>query len=166
VTSGSLPSVLIVEDDSDARESLAELIRQGCIPNSVTTVNLAGEPLTSDLVDDIYRTTSVRKVYDLYGPSEDTTYSTFALRERGGRETIGRPITNTQVFLLDKGGRPVPVGVPGDLHITGAGLARGYLNRPDLTAEKFVPNSFAQGVQVFRSSGLQVLRFPLKHLNT
>ena len=84
------------------------------------------------------------RVFDLYGPSEDTTYSTFALRAASGPATIGRPIANTQIYLLGSHLEPVPIGVPGELHIGGAGLAKGYLNRPDLTAEKFVPNPFSK----------------------
>src|SRR5580692_6261665 len=77
-------------------------------------------------------------------PSEDTTYSTFALRTAGGTVTIGRPIANTQAYLLDERLQPVPIGSPGELYLGGDGLARGYLNRPELTSEKFVPNPFSQ----------------------
>src|SRR6202007_2045864 len=81
----------------------------------------------------------------LYGPSEDTTYSTFALTVKGATTpvAIGRPIDHTQAYILDAAMNPVPVGVAGELYIGGVGLARGYLNRPDLTAERFVPNPFA-----------------------
>ncbi len=108
------------------------------------TINLAGEPLSTALVQQIYAQTTVERVFDLYGPSGDTTYSTCALRRPDGPATIGRPIANTQIYLLDSSLQPVPIGVPGELYIGGAGLARGYLNRPELTAERFVPNPFAR----------------------
>jgi amino acid adenylation domain-containing protein len=122
--------------------AIEELLRAGGVPDSVRTVNLAGEPLSARLVDKIYELPHVQKVYDLYGPSEDTTYSTVALRKKGGPQTIGRPIANTQIYILDQHLQPVPAGVPGEIYIGGAGLARGYLYRPELTAERFVPNPF------------------------
>ncbi len=121
---------------------MAELLRAGNLPASVRTVNLAGEPLRPELVQQIYRQKSVQRVFDLYGPSEDTTYSTFALRQSQGPATIGRPIANTQAYLLDEQLQPVPIGIPGELYLGGAGLARGYLNHPTATAEKFIPNPF------------------------
>ena len=101
-------------------------------------VNLAGEALGEALADRIYQSVPGVKVYDLYGPSEDTTYSTFALRRPGGPATIGKPISNTRVHIVNEHGKPVPPGVPGELLIGGAGLARGYLNRTELTAERFI----------------------------
>ena len=108
---------------------------------------MAGEPLTHDLVQQIYARSKVQKVFNLYGPSEDTTYSTYALIEEGAQSepTIGRPIANTQAYILDQALQPVPIGVAGELHLGGAGLARGYLNRAELTAEKFITNPFGQG---------------------
>lgn len=123
--------------------AITELLRMGGIPRSVRTINLAGEPLSQALVDDLYQGTNVQNVYNLYGPSEDTTYSTYVRTQRGQKVTIGRPIDNTQVYLLDQHLQPVPIGVAGELHLGGAGLARGYLNRLELTAEKFIPNPFA-----------------------
>jgi myxalamid-type nonribosomal peptide synthetase MxaA len=125
--------------------AIAELLRQNVIPNSVRSVNLAGEALANSLAQAVYNQTSVEKVYNLYGPTESTTYSTFTLIEKGATEstTIGRPVTNTKVYIVDKYLQPVPIGVAGELLLGGTGLARGYLNRPEATAEKFIANPFA-----------------------
>ncbi len=122
--------------------AMAELVRSGGIPAGVRTVNLAGEPLQNALAQQIYALATIGRVFNLYGPTEDTTYSTFTLVRKGAREapTIGRPIDNSQVYLLDTALQPVPIGVPGELYLGGAGLARGYLNRPELTAERFIPS--------------------------
>jgi len=124
--------------------AMAELVRTQGVPTSVRTINLAGEPLPAALVGRLYALTAVEKVYDLYGPTETTTYSTCALRTADGPATIGRPIANTQVYLLDRHLQPVPPGVPGEVCIGGAGLARGYLHRPELTQEKFVSLSVGE----------------------
>jgi amino acid adenylation domain-containing protein len=123
--------------------AITELLRLKAIPPTVQVVNLAGEPLRQSLVDQLYEVGTVKKVYDLYGPTEDTVYSTCALREKGGRNTIGRPLANKQVYILDEQMEPVPVGVVGQLYIGGDGLARGYLNRPELTAERFISNPWS-----------------------
>jgi amino acid adenylation domain-containing protein len=83
-----------------------------------------------------------------YGPTEGTTFSTcyripFGVAPEQASIPIGRPIANTQVYILDAHRQIVPIGVPGELYISGDGLARGYLNRPELTVEKFVPNPFS-----------------------
>jgi amino acid adenylation domain-containing protein len=121
---------------------IAELLQIDGLPPSVRTVNLAGEPLQNQLVQQIYQNHHIQKVFNLYGPSEDTTYSTFAQVNRDSNVTIGRPIANTQIYLLDTKLQPVPIGVPGEIYIGGAGLARGYLNRPELTKERFIFNQF------------------------
>jgi len=138
--------------------AMAELVRVRGIPPSVRTINLAGEPLSNSLVQEIYQQDSVRQVLNLYGPSEDTTYSTFVRVPKGAtaEPSIGRPIANTQVYLLDRFSQMVPVGIPGELHLGGAGLARGYLNRASLTAEKFVPNPFSRelGARLYKTGDL------------
>ncbi|ALK32389.1 non-ribosomal peptide synthetase [Burkholderia plantarii] len=116
----------------------AALLETGALPASVVTVNLAGEPLRQSLVDALYARGTIGKVYDLYGPTEDTVYSTAVLREPGGFDTIGTPLPGKRVYLLDAHGEPVPVGVAGELFLAGDGQARGYRNRPDLTGRAFV----------------------------
>ncbi|HYO57388.1 non-ribosomal peptide synthetase, partial [Archangium sp.] len=138
--------------------AMTELVRAGAVPASVRTVNLAGEPLPGSLVRDLYRTGTVEHVYNLYGPTEDTTYSTYVRvpREARGEPTIGRPLTGTSAWVLDARGRPVPLGVPGELYLGGAGLARGYLHRPELTAERFVHHPFSRepGARLYRTGDL------------
>lgn len=126
--------------------AMIEVLRLTDFPASIRTVNLAGEPLKTSLVQEIYERTSARRVYDLYGPSETTTYSTYGLRAADGLQTIGRPIGNTQVYILDPHLNPVPIGVSGELYIGGPGVARGYFNRPELTAEKFIANPFSADI--------------------
>jgi amino acid adenylation domain-containing protein len=140
-----LPAASAVTLLNSVPSAIAELVRLRAIPATVRIVNLAGEPLPAALVQQLYQQPTLRQVFNLYGPSEDTTYSTYALMQRGDAKapSIGRPLANAQVYLLDRHMQPVPIGVPGELYIGGAGLARGYLNRPALTAERFVPNPFA-----------------------
>ena len=126
--------------------AMTELVRLRGVGPRVRTVILAGEPLTRRLVEQVYQTEQVQEVWNLYGPSEDTTYSTWSLVAQGEQRepAIGRPVANTQCYILDAHGQIVPLGVVGELYIGGEGLARGYLNRPALTAERFVPNAFGR----------------------
>jgi amino acid adenylation domain-containing protein len=120
--------------------AMAELVRSAQVPRSVRVVNLAGEALQNALVQQIYALPHIEAVNNLYGPSEDTTYSTWTTTARGasGEPTIGRPLPDTRAYIVDRHLDPLPPGVPGELCIAGAGLARGYLDRPELTAEKFI----------------------------
>ncbi|HEX9936043.1 MAG TPA: amino acid adenylation domain-containing protein, partial [Longimicrobium sp.] len=133
--------------------AMAALLKSDGIPSGVRTVNLAGEPLRAELVDALYTRGGIERVYDLYGPSEDTTYSTWTLRRAGGPATIGRPISNTRAYVLGAAQLPLPAGVPGELYLGGRGLARGYLGRPGLTAERFVPDPFSgePGARLYRT---------------
>jgi len=135
--------------------AIAQLLETG-IPSSVSTVALAGEPLQNQLVQRLYQQDTIQQVFNLYGPSEDTTYSTFALVKKGTSQSppIGRPIANTQAYILDPHLQLVPVGVPGELHLSGAGLARGYFNRPELTDEKFIPNPYNPGTHLYKTGDL------------
>ncbi|HEX7181365.1 MAG TPA: non-ribosomal peptide synthase/polyketide synthase, partial [Thermoanaerobaculia bacterium] len=138
--------------------ALAELLRLGGVPGSVRVINLAGEPLPGALVRQAYGLGSVEAVWNLYGPSEDTTYSTaYRCAVADVRSpAIGDPIANTRAYVVDRRWWPVGVGVPGELLLGGEGLARGYLGRPELTAERFVPDPFggSPGARLYRTGDL------------
>ncbi len=105
------------------------------------TLNLGGEPLPADLAQALYALPTVRKVGNLYGPTEDTTYSTYSVVERGAPQVyVGRPVANTRALVLDGELEPAPLGVVGELYLAGEGLSRGYAGAPELTAERYVPN--------------------------
>jgi amino acid adenylation domain-containing protein len=139
--------------------AIVELLRMKAVPSSVRTVNLAGEALQRNLVEQVYAMEQIERVLNLYGPSEDTTYSTYEWVKAGaGGEavSIGRPIANTKVYVLDAALEAVPVGVAGELCIGGEGQARGYLNRAELTAECFVPDPHSRrgGQRMYRTGDL------------
>ncbi|WP_163777850.1 non-ribosomal peptide synthetase [Myxococcus vastator] len=101
-----------------------------------------GEAIPSELVEPLCSRGA--SLWNMYGPTETTIWSTTTRLEPGRRITLGRPIGNTQVYVLDAALHPVPLGVTGALYIGGHGVAQGYLHRPDLTAERFVPDPFGQ----------------------
>ncbi|MBD2448701.1 non-ribosomal peptide synthase/polyketide synthase [Nostoc sp. FACHB-152] len=107
---------------------------------ALQTIVVAGEACPTELI----KQWSVgRNFFNAYGPTEASVCATIAkCTPEDEKITIGRAIANTQVFILDSNLQPVPIGVPGELHIGGVGLARGYLNRTELTQEKFIPNPF------------------------
>ena len=119
----------------------------------------SGEALTPDLFQRFLAQMPRAVLYNLYGTSEvwDATWFD-PTRESvsAGRAPIGRPISNVQTYILDEGLKPVPIGVPGELHVAGFGLARGYLNQPELTASKFIPNPFGRqpGVRLYKTGDL------------
>ena len=107
------------------------------------TMLCGGEALPRDLANRLLGKGAA--LWNLYGSTETTVWSAAApVRAEPGPVAVGRPIANTQFYVLDDRGRPVPVGVPGELHIGGDGVARGYWGRPELTAEKFVADPFRQ----------------------
>ncbi|MFL6292866.1 MAG: non-ribosomal peptide synthetase, partial [Thermoanaerobaculia bacterium] len=148
--------------------AMAELLRNDRLPASVRTINLAGEALPRWLADLAYARPETDRLCNLYGPSEDTTYSTWTVVERSTAGTaamerapsIGRPVDDTRGYVVDRWLERLPMGVPGELCLAGAGLARGYLGRPELTAERFLPDPFSAepGARMYRTGDLVRLR--------
>ena len=130
------------------------LIESGWSGKSDLKALCGGEPMSSELARQL--ASRAASVWNMYGPTETTVWSAaHQVSSSGESIPVGRPIRNTQIYLLDKNMRPVPVGVSGELYIGGDGLARGYLNRPELTAEKFIPNPFGKsGERLYRTGDL------------
>jgi amino acid adenylation domain-containing protein len=121
---------------------------------ALRTIISAGEACYTDIVR---RWASGRQFFNAYGPTEATVWSTVAeLSDDSEKPSIGRPIANTQVYILDSHLQPVPIGVPGELYIGGDGLARGYINQPKLTTERFIPNPFSHkpGERLYKTGDL------------
>ncbi|MBN3895575.1 MAG: amino acid adenylation domain-containing protein [Nostoc sp. NOS(2021)] len=118
------------------------LLEAGWRGNTQLKILCGGEALPQNLAKQLCQRGA--EVWNLYGPTETTIWSTIhRIDQQEVLVTIGRPIGNTQIYILDKYLQPVPVGVPGELYIGGASLARGYLHRPELTKEKFIHNPFS-----------------------
>jgi amino acid adenylation domain-containing protein len=126
--------------------------------SSIRQLLIGGEALSVKHVKRALELLPTTEIVNGYGPTEATTFTCCYpiprdLSDSAGSIPIGRPIGNTEVYVLDRNQQPVPVGVPGELYIGGAGLARGYLHRPELTAEKFVAHPFSQkaGARLYRT---------------
>ncbi|MEW6734992.1 MAG: amino acid adenylation domain-containing protein, partial [Acidobacteriota bacterium] len=117
---------------------------------------LGGEQLPRELVEQTFEKFPEIKIFNLYGPTETTANATMATVKQSAIVTIGKPIANTQVYVLDANLQPLPVGIDGELHIGGEGLAQGYLNCPALTAEKFIPNPFSTnlGTRLYKTGDM------------
>ncbi len=119
------------------------LIEAGWQGNGEIKVLCGGEAMPRDLGNELLDRCG--SLWNMYGPTETTIWSAVDRVEAGdGSVSIGKPIANTQIYILDQQMKPMPIGVPGDLYIGGSGLARGYLNRPELTQERFVSDPFSQ----------------------
>ncbi len=117
---------------------------------SVRTLMLGGEALPGSLVKQL-RDVTQAEIFNFYGPTETTVWSTACRIPPDGAVSIGRPLANTVVYVVDPSGARVPDGHEGEVWIGGAGVARGYLNRPELTADRFVPDPFSPGRRVYRT---------------
>lgn len=122
---------------------------------ALQTIICAGESCTDDIVKRWCN--SQRRFFNAYGPTEATVWSTVAeISTMSEKPPIGRPIANTKIYILDKHLQPLPIGITGELYISGEGLAQGYLNRPELTIENFIPNTFIdkKGARLYKTGDL------------
>ena len=175
-------TLVIAPPQPPSLAELARLIRQQGITTLWLTAGLFHAMVDEELAalagvrrllagGDVLSPSRVQKLLDAfpsghtlingYGPTENTTFTCCHAMAAGSTLAtasvpIGRPIAHTEVHVLDPAGQPCPIGVPGELHIGGAGLARGYLNRPDLTAERFIPHPFCPDpkARLYRSGDL------------
>ncbi|MBN3925215.1 amino acid adenylation domain-containing protein [Nostoc sp. NMS4] len=142
--------------------SLYALILQQAKPeelNSLRAVIVAGEYCPPELVQHHFQLQSEPSLFNEYGPTEATVWSTVYhchSTEIGTQISIGCPIANTKIYILDSHLHPVPVGISGEIYISGEGLARGYLNQPTITSEKFIPHPFSQkpGMRLYKTGDL------------
>ncbi|WP_179198327.1 non-ribosomal peptide synthetase [Nostoc sp. T09] len=142
--------------------SLYALILQQAKPeqlNSLCAVIVAGEACSLELVENHSRLQPQTSLFNEYGPTEATVWSSVYNCHSPGNGTqisIGRPIANIQIYILDSHLHPVPVGVTGEIYISGEGLARGYLNQPAITSEKFIPHLFSEkaGMRLYKTGDL------------
>ena len=155
-----VPSVLqlIAEDAADG-ERQGNAVENGrrVGKTSLRQLIAAGETLPPALVHLLHAVEPQAEIYNEYGPTEGTVWATVH-RCRSDDETssvpIGRPISNTRIYIVDGDRAPVPVGVAGELYIGGAGVARGYLSRPELTAERFIASPFVAGDRLYKTGDL------------
>ncbi|MGY5036783.1 non-ribosomal peptide synthetase, partial [Streptomyces sp. 900116325] len=138
----------------DTTPSFAEqLVASGMLeaPHRPHVLLLGGEAIGPSLWETL-RQVSRPTAFNFYGPTETTIDALYRPLDGSSQPSIGRPVGNTRVYVLDAGLQPVPAGVTGELYIAGAGLARGYLGRSDLTAERFVPDPYGEpGTRMYRS---------------
>jgi len=111
-------------------------------PGVIVKIIIGAEKFEHQLIDRTYSLFPEIEIWNMYGPTETTMAASSSKLIRDSEITIGKPIGNTQVYILDQKMNPLPQNIPGILYVGGIGLARGYINTPALTAEKFVPNPF------------------------
>jgi len=166
---------VVIHPEGNSDKIPAEILRHGathlqmtpsllralaCNPQSLDALGklkkifVGGEALPASLVASLRQSFS-GELYNMYGPTETAIWSTVHLvQEQRSSIPIGKPIVNTQVYVLDSCNQPVDIGVIGDLLIGGDGVVRGYLSRPELTAERFIDNPFRKDGKLYRTGDL------------
>ena len=126
---------------------------ESAAPPGLVAVLLGGEAIPEELVRRTRARFAEVALWNHYGPTEATVNTTVARVEVAEGVRLGRPIANVRVYVVDRAGQPVPVGMPGELYVGGAGVTRGYLGQPELTAERYVPDGFGSesGARLYRS---------------
>lgn len=124
---------------------------------NLKVIILGGEAFPPNLYSELRKYTKA-EIYNIYGPAETTVWSTNALVSNTDI-TVGKPIANTQIYILDQNRQLLPIGVAGEICISGDGVGKGYLNRPDLTAERFIPNPFVKGRTMYCTGDLALWRY-------
>lgn len=114
---------------------------------------IGGEAFSESLLPILLRTTKA-KIYNMYGPTETTIWSTTKRLDNAGKITIGKPIGNTKIHILDKYFMPLPIGVSGEIFVSGEGLARGYLNKPELTDRSFFNVAFISETRIYKTGDI------------
>ena len=120
---------------------------------NVTEILVGGEPLNDKLLN-VMKTESKAKIYNVYGPTETTIWSTVKNLTKENYLTIGKPIANTQIYILNKNQKLLPINTPGELYIGGDGVSEGYMNRVDLTTEKFIDSPFIDNSKIYNTNDL------------
>ncbi len=139
----STPSFMkLVEEDKGSSRLL----------QSLKTILIGGEALPASLVNKIRQKNSEAKICNMYGPTETTIWScVYEFENEISGVLIGKPILNTRVYILGENMQCLPIGIAGDLYISGKGLAKGYLNNPALSNEKFIPHPFRKGERLYKT---------------
>ena len=120
---------------------------------NVTDILVGGEAVTESIVSKMKQYSNAR-IFDVYGPTETTIWSTIKELTNEEKINIGRPIANTQVYVLDKELQVVPIGIAGELYIAGDGVGNGYLNRDDLTAERYIKNPYIENSIMYKTGDI------------
>ncbi len=126
--------------------------------STLRKIMFGGERASVEHVRKALQTVGKGKLLHMYGPSESTVFATYhpvdELEENTLSVPIGKPVSNTEVYILDRAGHVQPAGIAGELCVSGEGLVKGYYNRPELTEEKFVPHPFTSGERMYRTGDL------------